>query len=324
MSKFVFIGSVELSQMALEEFINQGLAPELVVTLKPELSGRHSDFSDLASVSANSGIPVQFVRNINEPELIETLTKMAPDYIFVIGWSQLIKTELLNLPSKGCIGFHFAKLPRNRGRAAIPWVILNEETETGVTFMHLDEGVDSGDIVCQRSIAIAQDERARTLYDKVCAGLQDMVREVSDRLKSTGELPAMPQNADEATYLAKRTGDDGWIDWNKPAREIERLIRAAGEPYPGAFTIYRNQKLIIWDAKYIPEFNHIGTIGQVLSYDDDGSAFIQCGEGWIKALSVEIEGGNSAAPPAKVLSPSQERLGLDIYQIWKQLNGNAK
>ncbi|RIK83697.1 MAG: methionyl-tRNA formyltransferase [Hyphomicrobiales bacterium] len=318
MNKIVYVGAVELSQVGLDELLRQGAKPELVVTLRPDFDARHSDFADLAKLADAHDIPVHFVDNINEPALMERLADLKPDYVFVIGWSQLIKPELLALPAKGCIGFHFAKLPRNRGRAAIPWVILNRETETGVTLMQLDDGVDSGDIVTQRSIPVAADERARTLYDKICLALRDMMRDVADDLKSDRTLRTTPQDHSQATYLAKRSADDGWIDWERPAADIERLVRAAGKPYPGAFTIYRDRKLIVWEARLIRSFNHTGVVGQILARDDD-AIVIQCGEGWIGAQVVEDEERGGEVRATEFFTRMHDKVGLSLYQLWRQM-----
>lgn len=319
MNSIVYVGAVELSYIGLEELLQQGVRPELVVTLHPHLGGRHSDFADLAQLAVAHDIPVQFVDNINEPALIERLERSRPDYVLVIGWSQLIKPELLALPTSGCVGFHFAKLPRNRGRGAIPWVILNQETETGVTLMLLDDGVDSGDIVAQRTIPIAVNERAFTLYRKVCDGLRDMMRQVADDLKSGRALHTKPQDHSQATYLAKRSSDDGWIDWEQPAERIERLIRAVGKPYPGAFTIYRDRRVTIWEARLIESFNQTGTVGQILAYSGD-AVVIQCGEGWIGAQLVEDEESGKAVPAVEFFTRMHDKVGVNIYQLWQQIH----
>lgn len=318
MNHLVYVGAVELSYHGLHELIQQGIRPSLVVTLRPDLEARHSDFADLATLAESHDIPVEYVKNINDPAPMAKLAALEPDYIFVIGWSQIIKPELLALPKHGCVGFHFARLPRNRGRAAIPWVILNQETETGVTLLHLDEGVDSGDIVTQRTIQIAPDEQARTLYDKVCDGLRDMMREVAGLLEAGQPLPAIPQDHSQATYLAKRVADDGWIDWDQPAEKIERLIRAVGKPYPGAFTIYKNRKVIIWEARLRPVFNQIGTVGQILTRDGDG-VVVQCGEGWVELLLVEDEAQGEVVPAAAFFTRMHDKLGLNLYQLWRQV-----
>lgn len=318
MNRIVYVGAVELSHVGLKELVRQGAKPNLVVTLRPNLAGRHSDFVDLPALAAAHDIPVQFVDNINEPALLDRLTEMKPDYIFVVGWSQLIKPDLLALPAKGCIGFHFAKLPRNRGRAAIPWVILNRETVTGVTLMQLEVGLDSGAIVAQRTIPVAINERARTLYDKICIGLREMMCEIAEDLKSGRTLRATPQDHSQATYLAKRSAEDGWIDWERPADEIERLIRAVGKPYPGAFTVYRDHKLTIWEAQLVNSFNHTGSVGQILAKTDD-LVIIQCGEGWLGVQLVEDEEGGGQINATKFFTHTQDKLGINLYHLWQQM-----
>lgn len=320
MDKLIYIGSVELSYQGLDELIKQRVIPDLVVTLRPDLSHRHSDFDNLSQLARDNDIPVLYVNNINETETMAQLSKLAPDHILVIGWSQIIKPELLELPKKTCVGFHFAKLPKNRGRAAIPWVILNQEIETGVTLLHLDKGIDSGDILTQRTIPITADERARTLYDKVSANLRDMMREIAELLNTGKPLPRTPQDHGQATFLAKRVADDGWINWNDPADKIERLIRAVGKPYPGAFTIYKNRKLIIWEARLRSEFNHVGTIGQILTRNKD-SVTVQCGEGWIDILLVEDEALEQPMSSHEYFTRIHGKLGINSYDLWKQVQG---
>ena len=317
MIKIAFVGAVEMSWHALDELIKQGVSPAIVVLLHPELARRHSDYADLAPLAEANGIPLLYVNNINEPESMEVLKDLALDYVFIMGWSQILKPELLALPRVSCVGYHFAYLPRNRGRAALPWVILNGENEAGVSLMHLDEGLDSGDLITERRYPVAADERVSTLYQKACTGLRDMMREVAGYLKEGKPLPAVPQDHSRATYLAKRTADDGWIEWNQSAIEIDRLIRAVGKPYPGAFTIYRDQKLIIWEARLRQSFNHTGTVGQILTINED-SVTVQCGSGYIDLLTVQLEGGEEM--PARIFFKHvHEKLGVDAYSLWKKL-----
>ncbi len=311
-----YIGAVQLSAEGLDELIKQGIVPELVCTLHPHLAYRHSDYADLRPIAEANGIPLLYVDNINTLDVMTALRDLQPDYIFVIGWSQIIKSELLHLPQKSTVGFHFAYLPRNRGRAAIPWAILNQEKEAGVSLMHLDEGIDSGNLVTQRSYPVEPDETSETLYKKVCGGLRQMMGEVASLLQRGVELPSIPQDHSRATYLAKRTADDGWIDWEKSASDIERIIRANGHPYPGAFTIYDNQRLIIWKARRRVSYNQTGTIGQVLAVNEDGSVIVQCGSGWLDLLEVQRD-EDTPSSAGQCFKRIHERLGINIYQLWK-------
>ena len=314
-AKFIFTGAVIESWHALEEFLKQGLKPALVCSIQPELSRRHSDFVDLAPLAQEHGIPMLTFDNVNEPQVVEQIRAIDPDYIVVIGWSQLLREELLSIPRKGCFGFHPSPLPKGRGRAAIPWTILNQERETGVTLLYLADGVNSGDIITQRKFPVAPDETAQSLYDKVCEQLREMIRTVAPYLREDQPLPSTPQDHAAATYLAKRGPDDGWIEWDKPAADIERLIRAVGKPYPGAFTVYKNRKLIVWQARMRETFNQIGTIGQILTINED-SVTVQCGEQWLDILLVQDNDGE-IVPAQEFFRRVHVKLGINTYKLWQ-------
>jgi methionyl-tRNA formyltransferase len=267
----------------------------------------------LRPLAAEHGIPVLEVNNINKH--LDTLRRHVPDYLFVIGWSQLIKQELIDLPNVGSVGFHPALLPQNRGRALVPWTILTGMTRSGVSLFYIDAGVDSGDIIRQVSYAVAPDETAQTLYAKALAGLRQIIADIAPTLKTGEPLPATPQNHALATYFAKRTPADGWIDWHYSTHSIWTLIRATGKPYPGAFTVYEDVKLTIWEARPHKFCVHTGTIGQILTRNDDGSVTVQCGDGHLDLLRVQPDGGDEQSAAA-YFTRVHDRLGIDVYKLW--------
>jgi methionyl-tRNA formyltransferase len=292
--RIVFVGAVEGSKAALEALIQSGAVPNLVVTLPPELAGRHSDYSDLSGLARAAGCTVLHAKDINSVPVVEAVREAKPDLCMVIGWSQICKAEMRGVARLGSIGFHPAALPRLRGRAVIPWTILLGERETGSTLFWLDEGVDSGPILLQRRFAVAEDESARTLYAKHLDNLKLMLPEAVALIES-GHAPRLHQDHAEASYCAKRTPEDGVIDWREPAASIVRLVRAVGEPYPGAFTYYRDEKLTIEAATVWPDSHrHIGVPGQVLARLDTGFA-VQCGDR--KSIEVHAWHMNSGAMP---------------------------
>ncbi len=311
-TRLVLVGAVESSYAALEELALAGANVVEVFTLAPEYAHRHSDFVDLRPLAQRFNIPVSGIRNINEPAIIARLESIAPDYLFVIGWSQIIGQALLDLPKFGCVGFHPALLPKNRGRAVIPWTILRRLPHAGATLFFLDEGIDSGNIIAQRAFDVVEDETARSLYDKVILSLRDMIRQIAPLLPG-GQLPRTPQDHSQATYCAKRTPKDGLIDWQRSGHEIWTLIRAVSDPYPGAFTFHKKQKLTIWKADLVRESNHCGVPGQVLTVDESG-ALVQCGEGCIRVLEVQPEGGE-VQPAAVYFTKVHEVLGLSILDV---------
>jgi methionyl-tRNA formyltransferase len=305
----VLVGAVASSQVALEALGRSRMSPAAVVTLPLSHAHRHSDYVDLRPLARQYGVPVLEVTDINAPDTVRQVGAIAPDLIFVIGWSQLCRREFLSIPSGGCIGFHPARLPAFRGRAVIPWTILEGCSETGATLFWIDEGMDSGDILAQVCVPVSDVETARTLYTKQMEALRTMLEGVIPGLRD--RRPARtPQDHSRATYCAKRTPKDGLIDWTAPAYQVWTLIRASGDPYPGAFTYHRGPcRLIVWEADYLGDAPYIGFPGQVQAFVD-GAAVVRCGdERHVLVRKVQSEG----RPPesaAQVLR-RHERLGID-------------
>ncbi|KQQ86660.1 methionyl-tRNA formyltransferase [Aureimonas sp. Leaf324] len=274
----VFVGAVEGSLVALEALIQAGRVPVLVVTLPPEAAHRHSDFADLARPAREAGAAVYLTTNINAPETVEAIRAAAPDLTMVIGWSQICREPFRAVARLGTLGYHPSPLPRFRGRAVIPWTILAEETTSGSSVFWLDENVDSGPIVAQRLFPVSNDETARSLYDKHKRELAVIVPEALDRI-ANGEVAGIPQDENLASYCAKRTEADGLIDWREPAEAILRLVRAVGDPYPGAFTFDSSTRIGIGEACVLaPRGRHIGLPGQVQGHTGRGFSVL-CGDG---------------------------------------------
>jgi methionyl-tRNA formyltransferase len=298
--RIVFVGAVEGSRIALDALLGADAAPALVVTLPPERSAAHSDFADLTTPAARAGVPVHHAGNVNDRETIEAIRAVEPDLCLVIGWSQICKRELLSIPRLGSIGFHPAPLPRMRGRAVIPWTILMQESVTGSTLFWIDEGVDSGPILLQRTFAVSDTETSRTLYDKHTANLAEMLPEAIAAFRA-GRAPRIPQDAAQATYCARRTPADGLIDWREPAEAVLRLVRAVGEPYPGAITYRGAEELIIESATLaLDGHRYIGLPGQVQTHRGDGFV-VRCGDG----NCIEVGSWRS---PSGILPKVHERL----------------
>lgn len=185
---------------------------------------------------------------VNRDLAIETIKKHELDWLFIIGWSQIAKKDVLNTPKKGCIGMHPTLLPEGRGRAAIPWAIIKKLDKTGVTMFKLDEGVDTGDIILQGEIPLHPSITATELYSKVNEMHVELIRRswndiVLDKLK------LIPQDNSKATEWLGRTPSDGEIFPTMTMDEAETLVRATTHPYPGAFYIKKDKKTIVWSAE---------------------------------------------------------------------------
>jgi methionyl-tRNA formyltransferase len=284
-------------------------------TLPESKSQRHSDFVDLGSLAASHDVPVIRAANSNAPEVLDQLRALELDYVFVIGWSQICKPAFLQLPSRGAIGYHPAPLPENRGRAVIPWTILQGRTETGATLFWMDEGIDSGDVLVQRRFPMTPDETAATLYQKHLDVLELMLDEAIPQLKQ-GTASRTPQDHRLATYCAKRTPADGLVDWSQSAAYIARFIRAVGDPYPGAFSFYRGRKLVIWEADFVGDAPYCGLPGQVQQFSE-GGALVQCGDGKHVRLTTVQHDDGPRIPAHRVLK-MHAKLGIDLIEMVMQ------
>lgn len=297
--RVLVIGSVESTRVCLRALKSASADVGGVVTLPPDLAHRHSDFIDLAPDAAELGAELIFAPNCNTPEIVERCTALSADYLFVVGWSQICRPPLIATGKKGAIGYHPAPLPRMRGRAIIPWTILLDEKITGDTLFWIDEGVDTGAILAQSFIHVAPDETATTLYERHMANLGNIMREAIAGLQS--EQPhKIIQDERYATYCARRTAADGKIDWTKPAREVDRLIRAVARPYPGAFTGTPKGKLTLWASSLTPALPQIFAMtGQIVAREP-GRFAVRCGDGvdlWITDFGWPDEAAKTDPPP---------------------------
>lgn len=295
--RIVLVGAVGSTRVALQALAEWPEGLTALATLPTSRAARHSDYEDLRGLAAQHGVAVIDVINVNAPESLEALRSLEPDLVMVIGWSQLCGPEFLRLPRLGTVGFHPAPLPEFRGRAVIPWTILERRAVTGASLFWMDEGMDSGDLLAQELFDVAPDETAETLYRKHEASLARMLGAVSPAVLA-GTPPRLPQDHSRATYCARRTAQDGEIDWHQPAEQVWTLIRAVTRPYPGAFTQVRGGKCVVWAADLIDDAPFIGLPGQIQTIID-GAPLVRCGDGRHLLLKeTELTAVDGAAPPA--------------------------
>ena len=290
----LLIGAVESTRIAADAIA--GAADwELagVATLPPRLAHRHSDFVDLTGSTADAEIIL--VADINSDEFLSEVRRLAPDIVFVIGWSQLCGPAFREAARGRVLGYHPAALPRLRGRGVIPWTILLDEKITASTLFWIDEGMDSGPLLAQRFFHIAPDETAASLYAKHMNALGGLLDETLPRL-AVADCPGERQDDRLATWGGRRRPSDGRIDWHRPANEVERLIRAVGRPYPGAFAGDDDRRVTIWAARSWPPGQcHHALPGQVIARHDAGFA-VCCGDG--RAIQVTEYDAAAGKQPA--------------------------
>lgn len=292
MRKTVFIGSVVSSKVALETLIKNNIKVDLVCSLDEQSSKNVSDYYPIHEIAEKNGIKYLKFKQINSEEIISNIKAMDPDIIFVIGLSQLIPQEILDIPNQYSIGLHPTALPKYRGRAAIPWQIILGVEETKVSLFKLDNGMDSGEIICQYPYVIENSDYALDVYNKVCYAMGKALDQCLVNIYNDS-VHFIKQDDKDATYLLARRAEDGYIDWNDSVYDIETLIRATSRPYPGAYTYYKDNKVTIWKSEVAKDIKYIGSPGQIAWINEDNEIGVIVKDGILILIEYEIRNLNN-------------------------------
>lgn len=289
--RVLFIGSKQLGLDCLKAMYNQSKEKLIGVLTFDDTSDGRSKFYDFTEFCSTTEIPMFIAKNKSESEKI--IKKQKPDICFVVGWYWLFSKEILKEVPNGFLGMHNSLLPKYRGGSPLNWSIINGEKNIGFSMFTVTEGMDEGDIWFQYKFELKQEDDVNSILKKIEKAAVEAIKHNYNKIL-TGKLKPQPQNHQNATYCAQRKPEDGRIDWNKSSTQIYNFIRAQSYPYPGAFTIYKNKKLIIWKA-IINEETYYGTPGQVARISDKGVVVI-CGDNKsITIKDVEYDGEKIAA-----------------------------
>jgi methionyl-tRNA formyltransferase len=286
-------GSVNSSLMTLNKMIQHECNVVGVLCLDPKYAANVSGYQDLVHLADEHEIPTMYFRNINDDEVYQFSHRKQPDYIFVVGLSQIVREPMLSCAVIGNVGFHPTRLPNGRGRGAIAWLVLGK-AQGAATFFLLDDGVDSGPILNQVSFDVGKNDYASDVVEKVQLAISDALDELLPSLND-GSIKPCPQDHAQATYLGRRIPKDGEIDWNNTADEIYGLIRATAPPLPGAFSYWAGEKLTITRARIATTGKYHGVPGRIMELLDP-AALVACSEGaiWLEEYT------NLADTPLKV------------------------
>jgi methionyl-tRNA formyltransferase len=317
--RIIFLGTAELSCASLQALAgNPQFQIAAVVTQPDRPKGRalKPQPSPVKSLALKLGLPVLQPERARDEQFIAELRALQPDLIVVVAYGQILPPAILDLPRHGCLNIHTSLLPKYRGAAPIQWAIANGDTETGVTLMRIDAGLDTGDIVAQRRTPIRPEDDSATLHDRLAQlGAELLAQTIPDYV--AGKIQPKAQPAEGASSAAKIKKEDGRIDWNQPGRTIWNRLRAF-TPWPGAFTFLRSaelgtatttkpQLIKIWKAEVIEEVSgrdsalrcpdaaarrpHLGQKpGEILQADKTGIV-VGCGEHALRIFELQREGG---------------------------------
>lgn len=282
--RIVFAGTPEFAAVSLEALLAARHDVTLVLTRtdRPAGRGRKLRPSAVKQIAARRGLSLLQPATLKDPAVLRAVEASRPEATVVAAYGLIFPPALLRLAPRGCVNVHASLLPRWRGAAPIQRALLAGDAITGISIMQMDEGLDTGPVLLQESVAILPEDTAATLHDRLAAlGARLVVRALAE-----GPSPR-PQDERSATYAARITHEEAEIDWRKPAAEIERQVRAFN-PAPGAQTRLDGTTLKIWHARSEPGPSRAP--GSVCAADA-GGLVVACGDGVLRIIELQRAGG---------------------------------
>jgi methionyl-tRNA formyltransferase len=289
--KIIFMGTPDFAVAALDALCRDGREVILAVTQPDRQKGRgRKVIQTPVKVCAEKwGVPVFQPARIREAGAIEQIRSLEPDLIVVAAFGQILPQELLDIPRLGCINIHASLLPRLRGAAPIQWSVINGDSESGITLMQMDAGLDTGDILFQESVPIGPQETGESLYDRLAQLGGEMIVKYLPAIEA-GDVHPVPQQDSLSTYAPMLKKEMGEIDWTMPAGQIEQRMRGM-LPWPGAYTTLGGHILKIWRARVQTDAQvPAGTSPGTVLYTDKKTICVAAGQGALELLEVQAEG----------------------------------
>jgi methionyl-tRNA formyltransferase len=294
--RIVFLGSGRFAIPSLEALLDAGHEVAALVTQPDREKGRGQALAPPATkpVAERRGVPVLQPRRVREPEAQEALRRLTPELQVVVAFGQILPRSVIDIAPRGTVNVHGSLLPKLRGAAPIQWAIARGETETGVTTMLIDEGLDTGPILLARSTAIGPEETAADLEPRLARLGADVLLATVRGLEAGTLVPA-PQDHARATLAPLLKKEDGQIDWTASAATV--ACRARGFfPWPGAFTVHEGRLVKALHVREAPGAHPGVGAGTVVAVDPDGVT-VACGAGTLLRL-VEVQPESRRAMPA--------------------------
>jgi len=289
--RMIFMGTPDFAVPSLKALVRVGHLPIAVITQpdRPRGRGKHFQPTPIKAAALAMDLPVWQPATLKEPGLVDRMRTCQPEVIVVVAYGKILPPAVLGLPPRGCINVHASLLPRYRGAAPIHRAVMEGTLETGITTMYMDRGMDTGDMILQRPLAIRPDDTVGDVHDHLAGLGADLLVETLDLL-ARGEAPRLPQKNQQSTYAPPLTRDDEMIRWDRPAREIINQIRGMN-PWPGARTNWGERVLKIWHAELGGQVPAGVMPGEVLKASIDRGLLVATGEESIWLTEVQVQGG---------------------------------
>lgn len=311
--RIVFAGTPEFAAASLQALLNHGGHEVIAVYSQPDRPagrGRELKAGPVKALAQRHQIPVFQPLNFKSPEAVAELAALAPDLMIVAAYGLILPAAVLSIPRLGCLNVHASLLPRWRGAAPIHRAILAGDTETGITIMQMDAGLDTGAMRYKTTCAIADTDTGASLHDTLASQGGDALIAALQLLQA-GQLPSTPQDAAHSTYAAKLSKDEASLNWQQPAAQLCRAIRAYNA-WPVAQTTLAGVVLRVWQARVIacdtPHTAPAGTLaaGTIVSASRDGLRVV-CGDGHLLQLEILQLPGGKALPVAELLNARRDQ-----------------
>ena len=291
--KIMFMGTPEISAICLRELIASDNEIVAVVTGKDKPRGRGNVMTPTAvkALALEHSLPVYTPDSLKGEDFSELLNEINPDLIAVVAYGKILPKNVLDFPKFGCINVHVSLLPKYRGAAPMQRAIIDGESETGVTIMHMAEGVDTGDIITTEAFAIGPEDDFEAIHDRSAeVGAKLLVKTITDL--ANGTATRTPQDDALATHAAKIEKEDCKIDWSWDGERIVNFVRGLS-PYPAAWSaMYLNSEekgsAKIFHASF-SEKEHSEAAGTIRT-DGKGSLEVACANGWIAIHELQVAG----------------------------------
>lgn len=285
----VFMGTPDIAAEVLKSLLFSKHEIVAVVTQpdRPKGRGKELAMSPVKILAQEHGIPVLQPERVKRPESVEQLRQLNPDVILVVAFGQILSKEILELPKFGCINVHASLLPEYRGAAPIQWAIIDGKEKTGITIMRMDEGIDTGDMICSEEVRLTPEETGGSLHDKLAAMGGPLLLRALEQLEE-GTAVFTPQNHEQHSYAKMLRKELGRLDFTASAKELERLIRGLN-PWPSAYTLWGSKTLKFWSASVSYEKFDPCPCGTLVSVKD-GMLWIMTGDGVLQVRELQPEG----------------------------------
>jgi methionyl-tRNA formyltransferase len=269
MTKIIFMGTPDFSVPVLKRIIEDGYEVIAVVTQPDRPVGRKKVLTPppVKVEAIKQGIPVYQPEKIREKEELLKILSLQPDLVVTAAFGQILPKELLEAPKYGCINVHASLLPELRGGAPIHYALLQGKEKTGITIMYMAEKLDAGDILTQAELPILEDDNVGTLHEKLSEIGAQLLSETLPKLLN-GELTAIPQQEEQATFAPNIKRAQEKIEWGKTGEEIYNHIRGLN-PWPVAYTTWKDTVIKVWQSEKVLSQNS-DSPGQVIAIQKDG------------------------------------------------------